>query len=82
MRSSSPVLSPKGFPARRNGPVLPRVGIKHPKLTLFQPSFQTLIPLPLYLVTEICSALRAAYPAGGGSAAILRSMLAKSRRVR
>jgi hypothetical protein len=38
--------------------------------------------LPPYLVTEICSALRATYPAGGGSAAILRSMLAKSRRVR
>jgi hypothetical protein len=74
-RSSSSVLSPRGFSRPRNGPVLPRVGIKHPKLMVFQPSSQTLTPLPPYLVTEICSALRAAYPAGDGSVAILFSML-------
>src|ERR1035437_425556 len=44
MGKLKPGLSPKGFPARRNGPVLPRVGIKHPKLTRFQSSFQTLNP--------------------------------------
>ncbi len=35
-----------------------------------------------YLVTKICCALRVAYPAGDGSAAILPSMPANSRRVR
>jgi hypothetical protein len=37
---------------------------------------------PSSRVTEIRSALRVVYPAGDGSAAILRSMLPKSRRVR
>lgn len=57
MRSSSPALSPTGFPAHRSGTSLPRVGMKHPKLTLLQPSFQTLIPFPPYLVTGIGCAL-------------------------
>jgi len=37
--------------------------------------------LPPYLVTEICCALQAAYPAGDGSVAILRSMPPNNRRV-
>jgi len=38
--------------------------------------------VPPYLATEICYALRAAYPAGEGSVAILRRMVRKSQRVR
>ena len=52
MRSSSPVLSPKDFPPHRNGPVLPRVDITYPRLTLFRTSPLTLIPFPPYLVTK------------------------------
>ena len=37
---------------------------------------------PASVVTGICTALRAAYPAGIGSAAIRRSMPPNSRRVR
>jgi hypothetical protein len=43
----------------------------------FRPSYQTLIPLPPYPVTEFYCALRAAYPAGDGSIAILHSILQK-----
>src|SRR6266851_9196112 len=36
-RSSSPVLSQKGFPPRRNGPVRPRVDIRYPNLPVLRP---------------------------------------------
>ena len=39
------------------------------------------MPLPFYLVTEICRALQAAYPASDRSAAILRSMPPNNRGV-
>jgi hypothetical protein len=45
-RSSSPVLSQKGFPPRRNGPVRPRVDIRYPNLPLLRPNSQTLRPSP------------------------------------
>ena len=38
-------------------------------------------PFRAFLVTEIFSGLRLAYPAGKGSAAILPSMASKSRRI-
>jgi hypothetical protein len=77
-----PEFEPGGLSITRNASVLPRVGIKHLKQAFFRPSYQTLIPLPPYLVTEICCALQAAYPAGNGSVAILRSMPLNNRRVR
>ena len=54
---------------------LPRFGIKHLKPAFFPIEVSDTSPVPLYLVTEICCALRAACPAGEGSVAILRSML-------
>ena len=39
-------VEPKAFPFRRNGSVLPRVGIRYLKRVFFRPSFQTLIPSP------------------------------------
>jgi len=63
--------SKKAF-QRAAKPVLPRVGIEHPKLTLSPP-----ISSPKS--APLCAA---PYPAGDGSAAIFRSMPANSRRVR
>jgi hypothetical protein len=48
----------------------------------FSERFRRHFSLRPSVVIEICSALHSPYPAGNGSAAIFRSMLANSRRVR
>jgi len=56
-------------------------GAQRPKMPFGQ-SILPVLPLVLSIVIAICSALRSRYPVGDGSAAIVRSMLLKSRRVR
>jgi hypothetical protein len=68
-------------------PTLPQLassaprGHATPENAVFPIDSATVLLPSILRVTEIRSALRVAYPAGDGSAAILRSMLPKSRRV-
>jgi hypothetical protein len=55
--------------------------ISKPKTDASPTHSSNTFPSPVSLSTEICFGLRLAYPAGDGSAAILRSMPPNSRRV-
>lgn len=55
---------------------------KAPETGVFPTELSDTYPFAPYLVTEICCALQAAYPAGDGSVAILRSMPPNNCRVR
>jgi hypothetical protein len=72
----------KGLSTAPQRPVLSRIGVKHPKIGVFPTEVLDTYRFHPYLVTEICCALRAAYPAGTGSVTILCSMPPNSRRVR
>src|ERR1019366_1943390 len=67
MQCSSQVLSAGPFRRPRQSPKAEKIGASptHSSNTL---------PSPVSLSTEICFGLRLAYPAGDGSAAILRSI--------
>jgi hypothetical protein len=76
------VLHSIGFLSRRDRPVLPLADIRHLKPAFFRPTYQTLVPLPSYLVSEHFAARRKPpYPAGDDRAAIFRSMPTNSRQV-
>ena len=63
--SSRPVLSPKGFPRRREGPVSRLAATQRPEMPVFQRNSQTLLPAPI--LPAFGSALHCVYPAGTGS---------------
>src|SRR6266852_1538017 len=75
MQWSSQVFECRAFPTAA-------AKISRPKTDASPTHSSNAFPSPVSLSTEICFGLRLVYPAGDGSAAILRSMAPNSRRVR